>query len=113
MRISGHETRSVFEQHKIVSERDLHQAARNLETYVAVKTNPIIPGHTLGTPQGIQRIFREVDQPSCCSDLAGTQGFEPRYADPESAVLPLDDVPVDLYFSRGVEGESSAACVVH
>jgi hypothetical protein len=26
--------------------------------------------------------------------VAGTQGFEPRYADPESAVLPLDDVPV-------------------
>ena len=25
--------------------------------------------------------------------VAGTQGFEPRYADPESAVLPLDDVP--------------------
>ena len=25
--------------------------------------------------------------------MAGTQGFEPRYADPESAVLPLDDVP--------------------
>jgi hypothetical protein len=28
--------------------------------------------------------------------LAGTQGFEPRYADPESAVLPLDDVPRQL-----------------
>src|SRR5579883_3332904 len=26
--------------------------------------------------------------------VAGTQGFEPRYADPESAVLPLDDVPI-------------------
>jgi hypothetical protein len=26
--------------------------------------------------------------------LAGRQGFEPRYADPESAVLPLDDLPV-------------------
>jgi hypothetical protein len=25
--------------------------------------------------------------------LAGRQGFEPRYADPESAVLPLDDLP--------------------
>src|ERR1035438_10144427 len=25
--------------------------------------------------------------------LAGTQGFEPRYAAPEAAVLPLDDVP--------------------
>jgi hypothetical protein len=26
--------------------------------------------------------------------MAGRQGFEPRYADPESAVLPLDDLPV-------------------
>src|ERR1035441_5666495 len=25
--------------------------------------------------------------------MAGTQGFEPRYAAPEAAVLPLDDVP--------------------
>ena len=25
--------------------------------------------------------------------VAGTQGFEPRYAAPEAAVLPLDDVP--------------------
>ena len=25
--------------------------------------------------------------------LAGRQGFEPRYADPDSAVLPLDDLP--------------------
>src|ERR1043166_4784082 len=28
--------------------------------------------------------------------MAGTQGFEPRYADPESAVLPLDDVPAAI-----------------
>jgi hypothetical protein len=26
-------------------------------------------------------------------EMAGRQGFEPRYADPESAVLPLDDLP--------------------
>src|SRR5579862_2165048 len=26
-------------------------------------------------------------------DLAGRQGFEPRYAAPEAAVLPLDDLP--------------------
>ncbi len=25
--------------------------------------------------------------------VAGRQGLEPRYADPESAVLPLDDLP--------------------
>jgi integrase len=49
MRISGHKTRSVFERYNIVSERDLHEAARKLETYVAGKTNPTQPGHTLGT----------------------------------------------------------------
>jgi hypothetical protein len=51
MRISGHKTRSVFERYNIVSERDLHEAARKLETYVAGKTNPTQPGHTLGTPE--------------------------------------------------------------
>ena len=28
------------------------------------------------------------------NNLAGDRGFEPRYADPESAVLPLDESPV-------------------
>jgi integrase len=51
MRISGHKTRSVFERYNIVSERDLHEAARKLETYVAGRTNPTQPGHTLGTPE--------------------------------------------------------------
>jgi integrase len=51
MRISGHKTRSVFERYNIVSERDLHEAARKLEIYVAGKTNPTQPGHTLGTPE--------------------------------------------------------------
>ena len=27
--------------------------------------------------------------------MAGRQGLEPRYADPESAVLPLDDLPAE------------------
>src|SRR5579863_1335114 len=30
--------------------------------------------------------------------MAGRQGFEPRYAAPEAAVLPLDDLPTDLHF---------------
>jgi hypothetical protein len=30
--------------------------------------------------------------------LAGRQGLEPRYADPESAVLPLDDLPSSVPF---------------
>lgn len=50
MRINGHKTRLVFERCNIVSGRDLHDAARKLETYVAAKTNPTEPGHTLGTP---------------------------------------------------------------
>ena len=28
--------------------------------------------------------------------MAGRQGFEPRYADPETAVLPLDDLPTTI-----------------
>ena len=36
--------------------------------------------------------------------MAGRQGLEPRYADPESAVLPLDDLPVSfsILTSRGL-----------
>ena len=30
------------------------------------------------------------------SDWAGVQGFEPQLADPESAVLPLNDTPTSL-----------------
>jgi hypothetical protein len=31
-----------------------------------------------------------------CKDLAAPQGFEPRYADPESAVLPLNEGAVSV-----------------
>jgi hypothetical protein len=51
MRISGHKTRSVFERYNIVSERDLHEAARKLENYVAERAKAAQSGHTLGTPQ--------------------------------------------------------------
>ena len=37
--------------------------------------------------------------------LAGRQGLEPRYADPESAVLPLDDLP-GRRFNSNIVGKS-------
>ena len=44
--------------------------------------------------------------------LAGRQGFEPRYADPESAVLPLDDLPVRLsYTGNWADGFLSRCCL--
>src|SRR5262245_51264577 len=51
------------------------------------------------------------------SELAGRQGFEPRYRGPEPRVLPLDDLPVSVsrdararnsYSSRTDTGQSSA-----
>jgi len=57
MRISGHKTRSVFERYNIVSERDLHEAARKLENYVAERARTGQAGHTLGTPQENSGIY--------------------------------------------------------
>ena len=46
--------------------------------------------------------------------VAGTQGFEPRYAAPEAAVLPLDDVPIkaETPFYQTGPRESTAPHIV-
>ncbi len=44
MAISGHKTRSVFDRYNIVAERNLHEAARRLESHLS---DP--DGHNLGT----------------------------------------------------------------
>src|SRR6267154_490591 len=43
--------------------------------------------------------------------LAGRQGFEPRYADPESAVLPLNDLPALVRSPPEWYGESRFGAV--
>ena len=42
---------------------------------------------------GGARLRSHESSPSAWESMAGRQGLEPRYADPESAVLPLDDLP--------------------
>jgi hypothetical protein len=48
-----------------------------------------------------------VDSAVRCGLMAGRQGLEPRYADPESAVLPLDDLP------RILSGSITTVCAMN
>lgn len=52
----------------------------------------------MGREEPIQHLTSDALQ----GDLAGELGFEPRLADPESAVLPLDDSPAPWDDSQGV-----------
>ena len=62
MRISGHETRSVFDRYSIVSERDLHGAARKLEAYLDARRAQF--GHNLGIIRAEQWLESERSLPS-------------------------------------------------
>ena len=54
----------------------------------------------LNTDEAVSYVVK-LEQFACLGNkartVAGRQGFEPRYADPESAVLPLDDLPTVLH----------------
>ena len=43
--------------------------------------------------------------------MAGDRGFEPRLADPESAVLPLDESPIRCDYSTRQIGEQAVLCL--
>jgi len=58
MAISGHKTRSVFDRYNIVAERDLHEAARRLETHLSDAN-----GHNLGTVEAQKPISPSYETP--------------------------------------------------
>jgi hypothetical protein len=57
MRISGHQTRSIFDRYNITSEKDLKDAARRLGEYLASKQAPARSGETVFTSLDQRRIL--------------------------------------------------------
>ena len=60
MKISGHKTKAVFERYNITSERDIDEAARRVESYIAelskrqVKLAPTVTQEPRGSERLIQ-----------------------------------------------------------
>jgi hypothetical protein len=76
---------SVFPVYSIGLKYKRHSISNSWYGYVEenISGEKAGPGCYLATSLALVR--------SCC--LAGVQGFEPQLADPESAVLPLNDTP--------------------
>src|SRR5437667_5024229 len=69
------------------------EAFRRREPFDCARVN--CAGASCRNPERSRRTKRKskIHKPARGQKVAGRQGFEPRYADPESAVLPLDDLP--------------------
>ncbi len=75
-------------------------------------SNPKYSRPRLGDPEGPRLRLSNPCIPSngkgrkclhtCGLPIAGIQGFEPRYSGPKPDVLPLDDIPIYLYFKASV-----------
>ena len=61
MAISGHKTRSIFDRYNIVSERDLHDAARRLNSYI-LESEKNVGGDNLVTSGPSETSSPTVDQ---------------------------------------------------
>ena len=76
---------------------ELLRVARKVVWYDAPQRTlgdtPTFPAHPMEYGSSADVTVRTRDE-----SMAGRQGFEPRYADPESAVLPLDDLPTVIVF---------------
>src|SRR5579871_776005 len=66
--------------------------------FAKVSEFPTYSDATLGKSLAVAiEVHRSIgEKPAEAGGLAGTQGLEPRYATPEAAVLPLDDVPASV-----------------